>query len=87
MQHLYFDCSVPTLGLQRGKKTRIQYPQTKWKLSNISHLKAGTQSIVCELITGCPVCVTSFVPPVPSSAFVRRASFFLCGLEVNQNAW
>lgn len=31
----------------------------------------STQSIVYAHIMGCPVCVTSFVPPVPSPAVVR----------------
>lgn len=88
MQHLDFNCSVPTLRLQKIT-TRQHYPQKttkkhnknkskQWKLLNISDFKAGTQSIVC---------VTSFVPPVPLSAVARRSGFFLCGLEPNQNAW
>lgn len=84
MQHLDFDCSVPTLCIQAKINKFLQ----ENKIRNISHFQSGTQWIVSEHIMGCPVCVTSFVPPVPwSSAVVRRFGFLLCGLKPNQNAW
>lgn len=71
----------------KKNSNNIRKKMKQWKLLNISHFKAGTQLFVCEHIMGCPVHVTSFVPPVPSPSVVRRVGFFLCGSEPNQNAW
>lgn len=87
MQHLDFDCSVPTPTLLTMKNNKMMIPgktNEQWKLLEHFTTEAGSQLILYEHIMGCPVCVTSFVPPVPSPAVIRQLGFSLCGLEPNQ---
>lgn len=87
----HFACKVKQKKTICQHNLQQQQQKQQWKLLlDILHFKAGAHLIVCEHIMGSPVCVPSFVPPVPSSAVAvrcRRSGFFLCGLQPNQNAW